>query len=133
VKRSGNAQEFSDAAAETTKASTIASADAPPCAICGERVAKAEWWAPSCRGQMDAHPRWPKDAVLHVGCGGCFKCGAKSSLELDAIGGIYCVSHMKQRIAAAGGPVRASDKAALQATEVHFVREAIRPFLLALS
>ncbi len=59
--------------------------------------------------------------------------GSKSGLELDKVGGIYCPSHMKQRINAAGGPNRASDRAALLASEPLFVRDAIKPHVARLS
>ena len=71
---------------------------------------------------MRSRRRWGAGCTFHIGCGGCFKCGTKGGLELDAIGGIYCVNHMKQRIVAAGGAVRASDSVALQSTEALFLR-----------
>ena len=121
----GNAQEFSDDALRGNMAAWVPNNDDPPCAMCQRPVAKGERWdAAGCGvgGRMAAFPRW-NYAVLHTSCGGCFKCGSKNSLEVDAIGGIYCVTHMKQRIAAAGGAVRASDAGALQATEALFMRD----------
>ena len=40
---------------------------------------------------------------------------------MDAIGGIYCAAHMKQRMASAGGSMASKD--ALQSTEANFMRD----------
>ena len=125
----GNAQNVSENAQMATKAGWTASADAPVCAMCSQPIAKGERWDVEAAGiapRLQANARW-SGATFHMGCGGCFKCGTKSSLELDAIGGLWCANHMKQRIAAAGGPVRASDAAALLSTEKLFVRPAVTP------
>ena len=100
------------------------SPDDPPCALCGRPVAKSEEWDVERAGlapRLCNHARWA-GVVFHAQCGGCFKCGSKLSLEVDAIGGIYCAAHMKQRIAAAGGPIKASDPASLLNTEKYFMR-----------
>jgi hypothetical protein len=108
-------------------AAVVATGDDPLCSLCGIPVARGDRWDIHSNGMaavMAAHPRWGGDAVLHLSCGGCFKCGGKSGLELDGIGGIYCAAHMKQRIAAAGGAMRAhEDLGALERTEPMFLRD----------
>ena len=97
--------------------------------MCGQPVAKHEAWDTSLvLSRLQAQPRWSGTSLtFHVACGGCFKCGSKGALEVDAIGGVYCDNHYKQRVQAAGGPVRASDAAALQSTEALFVRPGLTP------
>jgi hypothetical protein len=73
---------------------------------------------------MAAHPRWPSaDGTLavHTRCGGCLKCQSKTNLRLDAIGGVFCEAHMRQRVLAAGGPSKANDRDALRTSEAGFV------------
>ena len=125
----GNAQEMSAAAAAATRAGGSVSADSPLCVLCNEPVSKNEQWdASTVLSRLDAHPRWSRTTLtFHTGCGGCFKCAAKGALEVDLIGGIYCDTHYKQRVQAAGGPVRASDALALQKSEAMFVRPALQP------
>ena len=133
----GNAQEVSANAAAATLAGATVTTDSPPCAMCGRPVAKHEQWDASLVSvRLEAHPRWRRASrapeagaplVFHIGCAGCFKCAAKGALEVDHIGGIYCNTHYTQRVQAAGGPVRASDAAALQATEAIFVRPGLQP------
>ena len=63
----------------------VPSNDDPLCRLCGSRVAKVERWDAHACGvatRMAAFARWQDPAtgfaVLHVSCGGCFKCGSKT-------------------------------------------------------
>jgi hypothetical protein len=129
----GNAQDFSDNAALATMAASVAVDGDPICAMCNNPVARAERWALPSEGfalRMAKFPRWGERPAMHTACGGCFKCGSKSSLDMDGIGGLYCPTHMNQRITAAGGALRASDKAALERTEPMFMRTLNGPAMM---